>query len=429
MVPVRESHIDVLVAGGGTAGVCAAISAAMCGAQVRVIEQNGFFGGTLVSGIVGGFCGIFERRLPHREPDLTVGGVGLAIMDRVEALGGRSALCRSPLFDTYRYDSCILPLVLDELVLQYGVLPTLHTTIIDAGGAAGRVDWVETASKSGRERIFPRFVIDATGDADLVFMTGGAYRKNAAELQPASFNFRMSGVDESRGGVPSMAQLGGVVRAAVEAGEKVTFTRADPMILNGPNWFDVVCGFSRITVDATDTDDLTRAELEGRRQVLPTADWLRKHIPAFRDARISGLPSHIGVRETRVICGEETLTRSDVLSARKRPDGVGRCAWPIERHIAGKPQAELVPMEEGTYYDLPFGMMVPQGYQNLLVAGRASSADRGANASARVFGPCSILGQAAGTAAALCLEQSLQDVRRLNMEDLRALLAAKGAKI
>ena len=86
-------------------------------------------------------------------------------------------------------------------------------------------------------------------------------------------------------------------------------------------------------------------------------------------------------------------------------------------------------MEEGTYYDLPFGMMVPQGYQNLLVAGRASSADRGANASARVFGPCSILGQAAGTAAALCLEQSLQDVRRLNMEDLRALLAAKGAKI
>ena len=429
MVPFRERQVDILVAGGGTAGICAAIAAARGGANVWVTEQNGFFGGTMISGIVGGFCGIFEAKQEGRDPALTIGGIGHEIIALTKAWGGCSSVCHSPLFDTCRYDSCILPMVLDQLVMDSGVKPLLHSTVIDAEGKNGRIEWVETASKSGRERIYPKFVIDATGDADLVFMTGGPYRKNPSELQPASFNFRMSGVDESRGGVPTMPELAGLIRREAAAGNIPPFTRADPMILNGPDWFDVVCGFSRITVDATDVEQLTRAELEGRMQVLPTARWLKKHIPAFAHARISGLPSHIGIRETRVIQGEETLTREDVLSARKRADGIGRCAWPIERHIAGQPKSELVPLEQGTYYDLPFGMMIPQGYQNLLVAGRAASADRGANASARVFGPCSIMGQAAGTAAVLCLENALTDVRELDVGQLRARLVEDGAKI
>jgi hypothetical protein len=431
MVPFRETEADVLVCGGGTAGVSAALSAAFNGMSVRILELNGFFGGTLVSGLVGGFCGIFgAKHSPDDEPPLVVGGTGRQVMDAVSSLGGLSGLCRSPLFNTLRYDSCLLQIALDRLLLRAGVRLSLYTAITDAGAEDGRVVYVDTWSKSGRERIFPRIVIDATGDADLVWMTGGRYRKDAALLQPASFNFRVGGVDPSLGAVPDFPTLSREIARARERDPELCFSREDPMFLQAPIFErETVCGFSRIPADGTDVDSLTAATLAGRAEVLPTLGFIKSHFPAFRYAHLSGLASHLGIRETRVIEGEETLTTDDVISGRRRADGIGRCAWPIERHISGRPKAKLVPVSGGDWYDLPYGMILPQGYQNLFVIGRAAAADREASASSRVFGPCSVMGQAAGTAAALALEGNLASVRDVDLPTLRGCLQDQGAII
>jgi hypothetical protein len=431
MVPYKESHVDVLVCGGGTAGVSAALAAAMNGASIWLIDRNGFFGGTLVSGLVGGFCGLFgAKHSPEDTPEIIVGGTGRMIVDAVAASGGLSGLSSSPLFNSYRYDSCILQIVLDRLLLKYGVRPSLHTQIIDAEARGGRVEYVETANKSGRERIFPKIVVDATGDADIVFMTGGAYRKNVSELQPASFNFRVGGVDGSET-IPDLPSLAREIARIKQLEPELKFSREDPMFLQAPEFGkETVCAFSRIPVDGTDADALTMAEIKGRAEVLPTFEFIRAHFPAFRNAHISALATHIGIRETRVIEGEDMLSREDVISGRLRPlDGIGRCAWPIEQHISGQPKSKLIPVSGGDYYELPFGMLLPRGYRNLLVAGRSASADREANASARVFGPCSVMGQAAGTAAAMFTALGLDDVRNTDLANLRDRLRENGALI
>ena len=431
MVPLKESSVDVLVCGAGSAGVSAAVAAAECGASVGVIDQNGYFGGTLVSGITGGFCGIYAaKKSPEDLPPLTIGGVGRRILEAMEQSGGLSALCSSPLFNTRRYDNCMLQLVYDRMIVRSGASPLLHTTIIDAEAEHGTVKFVEVANKSGRERIYPKFVVDATGDADILWMTGGAYRKDVTELQPASFNFKVAGVD-GQGSIPNLPQLEREIAAikAVEGG--LQFSREDPMFLQAPEFGrETVCCFSRIPVDATNAEELTQAEIAGRSEVLPTLNFIRRHFPAFRNAHISELPSYIGVRETRVITGEDILTREDVVEGRRRADGIGRCGWPVERHITGKPKSELIPVSGGEgYYDIPFGAMIPKGYHNLLVAGRAVSSDRGANASVRVFGPCAEMGQAAGTAAWLFLKTGCRSVRDLDVAALREALTGYGALI
>lgn len=431
MVPVKESNTEVLVCGAGSAGVSAAVAASRLGASVRLIDQNGFFGGTLVSGITGGFCGIYEaKKDPEEKTELTLGGVGKEILDRMQQIDGLSDMCVSRMFNTRRYDSCLLQIVYDNLVVGAGVSSLLHSTIIDAEAQDGNIQFVEISNKSGRERIYPQIVIDATGDADILFMTGGKYRKELSQLQPASFNFRVAGVDTSYP-IPNLHELEEKIKIIKMQEGGLEFSREDPMFLQASKFErETVCCFNRISLDATDAKALTEAEIQGRSEVLPVLEFIKKHFPAFKNAYLSGLPSHIGVRETRVIDGLETLSRDDVVNGKRRKDGIGRCGWPVEMHINGQTKAKLVPVSGNQrYYDIPFGVMIPVGYKNLLVTGRAASADREANASSRVFGPCSVMGQAAGTAAFLCIRQNYNAIENLNVSLLRNILTDNGVLI
>lgn len=431
MFKLKETKVDVLICGSGSAGTSAAIAAAECGASVRVIDKNSFFGGTLVSGMTGGFCGIYAAKAtPDEIPELTLGGIGRRIIDAMDACGGLSQMSVTPMFNTRRYNSCMLQLVYDKMVMASGARPLLHSYIIDAEAKDGYIEYVEIANKSGRERIYPKFVVDATGDADIVHMTGGKYRKNVAELQPASFNFQVAGVNAVDYTIPNLPQLEKEIAAIKAKIGSLGFSREDPMFLQSPDYNkETICCFSRITVDATDTEALTAAEIAGRAEVLPTLDFIKEHFPAFSNAHVSALPSHIGVRETRVIEGEDIITREDVVSARLREDGIGRCGWPVERHIIGKAKSELIPVSGGKYYHIPLGAMIPTGYKNMLVAGRAVSSDRSANASVRVFGPCSEMGQAAGTAAYLFLKNGCKSIYDLDVAALRETLVSNGVLI
>ncbi len=429
MVPYKETQVDVLVCGAGSGGCSAAIAAAECGADVMLIDQNGFFGGTLVMSMTGGFCGIYAAKHYAEEiPEYSVGGVGRRILDGVERSGGLSNMSVTPMFNTRRYDPYVLELVYDRLIMGAGVKPLLHTHIVDAEAEDGKVIWVEVSNKSGRQRIFPKFVIDATGDADIVWMTGGKYRKNVTELQPASYNFRVSGVPAGSEipNLPALAKRIAEIKAEIGS---LGFTREDPMFLQSPDYTkETICCFNRITLDATDAEALTMAEIQGRSEVLPALDFIKTHFPAFKDVHISSLPSYIGVRETRVIEGRDSITIDDVVEGKPRKDGIGRCGWPVERHIIGQPKSELIPVQsDRPYYDIPFGAMIPAGYKNMVIAGRSVSSDRAANASVRVFGPCTEMGQAAGTAAAIYLKCGCTDVSDLDIDKLRSELIVNGA--
>jgi hypothetical protein len=424
-----QSKVDVLVAGGGPAGVSAAVSAAKNGASVRIIDSNGFFGGTLISGIVGAFCGMFSaRRSMEDQTYQIVQGIGEEIRKRAYDKGGLSRHNHSRYFDSYSYDPCILPIVLDELILKYDVRPSLHSLIIGAAAENGTITEVTVASKSGIERVSAGVVVDCTGDADIVHFSGGSYRKNTDQLQPGSFNFRMCGVDGAKG-IPTLPEVAEAIRNAVKNSPKSYLLREDSMFIHPVSDSEVICGFSRLTVDGTDTESLTKAEIDGRRQVLPVAQFIRETFPAFRNARVCNLAFSVGIRETRVIEGVGKLTDDDVYYGRSQPDGIGKCAWPVERHVAGGKHTEVVPLAEGDAYDIPFSALIPVGCKNLLAAGRCVSSERAANASVRVFGPCTATGEAAGAAAAQFIADKASSFEEIDIPKLRQTLEKNGALI
>jgi hypothetical protein len=226
--------------------------------------------------------------------------------------------------------------------------------------------------------------------------------------------------------LPEVAEA---IRNATKNNPQTHLLREDSMFINPVSDSEVICGFSRLTVDGTDVESLTKAEIDGRSQVLSAAQFIRDTFPAFRNARICNLASSVGIRETRIIDGVGKLTDDDVYYGRSQPDGIGRCAWPVERHVAGERHTEVVPLAEGDAYDIPFSALIPIGYKNLLAAGRCVSSERAANASARVFGPCTVTGQAAGTAAAQLLADKTPSFETLDIAKLRQILKKDGALI
>jgi hypothetical protein len=180
-------------------------------------------------------------------------------------------------------------------------------------------------------------------------------------------------------------------------------------------------------VDATDPAELTKAEVEGRKQALEYTRFLRERVPGYEQAYLINFSTQIGIRETRRVYGEYRLKRDDVLSARKFGDAIAQCGAPIEDHHAGNDTRwEYVP--NGDTYDIPFGVLIPQQVENVLIAGRCLSADHDAHASVRSMGQCMAMGQAAGTAAALCAADDLTP-RSLSISRLQARLIADGALI
>ena len=177
--------------------------------------------------------------------------------------------------------------------------------------------------------------------------------------------------------------------------------------------------------DPTSPRDLTSAEIEGRRQALEYERFLRDFIPGYEAARLVTFSTQIGVRETRRVYGEYRLTREDVLSARKFNDVVGLCGAPIEDHHAGASTKWLY-LPDGSTVDIPYRTLVPQKIENLYVAGRCFSATHDAHASVRSMAQCMAMGQAAGTAAALCVSQSIQP-RNLSVQQLQDKLLGSGA--
>jgi glycine/D-amino acid oxidase-like deaminating enzyme len=426
------AETDVLVVGSGAAGSSAALAAARAGARTMLLERYGFLGGTSTL-VLDTFYGFYT---PGSASLKVVGGVA---DDVVAALRARAACFERP--NTYgagtgvTYHPDVLKVVWEKLARDAGVRVLLHAWVQDVESAGDRVTGVVVATKIGLRRVAAKIVVDASGDADVCYHSGVPFEL-AGEREPAqtlTTTFRMVNVDvAARKAVPK-ARFHELMAEAAESGaydlpRKEGSDHAMPVpgmtstIMTRLQSFETRGGK---VVNATDPELLSRAEMEGRRQALEYARFLKDRVPGYEKADFAGFGTQIGIRETRRVEGEYRLTREDVLGARQFDDQVGLCGAPIEDHHGGADTTwQYLP--DGRCVGIPYRTLLPQKKANLLVAGRCFSATHDAHASVRSMAQCMAMGQAAGTAASMAVRDSASP-KEIDAAALRAELRRRGA--
>ncbi len=400
---------DVLVAGGGPAGIAAAVAAARRGAGTALVERYGFLGGMATAGLVNPFMGW------HAGNEPLVAGVFQEMLDLMAAAGGYGGERQPTAFDPE-----VFKLIADQLCRQAGVQVRFHTLVTradmaDSADVADRPDVassaiaaVHTESKSGAERWTARVYIDCTGDADLAFLAGvpcDEGREADNLTQPMTLNFRMADVDIER--MPPGAEINRLFDAAKAEG-RVTCPRENVLFFHTLNPRVVHFNTTRVTgLSATKADDLTAAEFEARRQAHELARFLVADVPGFEHAYLQQSAAQIGVRESRRIRGRYALTAEDVVQARKFPDGIARSNYPIDIHSPTGAGTDIRGVAEGDYYEIPYRCLLPQRIDNLLVAGRCISSTHEGQAALRIMPTCFAMGEAAGVAAALACRRGI----------------------
>ena len=435
--PSRQTPIwgefEVVVVGGGPAGIAAATSAARAGRQTLLIESYGFLGGMGTAAGVTNFCGLHAN--VHGTIQRVVHGVADDLLDRMERLGGLKephALFGGKIA-AQAYDNAALKVASDDLVLGSGAQLLFHTRVVGLvmkDPSAIRAVLIET--RSGRYAVLANTFIDCTGDGDLAAQAGAPFEKgtDGHDMMSPSTMFRVGGVDAARVG-SDYSQFDRLMAEAEAQGRR--FPRKTPIIRpqkNPGEWRANVTQLSNpdgSPVDATDARQLSAAEVQGRRQIVDFFQFLRESAPGFENAYLLEIAPQVGVRETRRIVGEYQLTEEDVLGCASFADSIGVNGWMVEEHVAGNIRFKWqdIPHCRG-FNHLPYRMLLPLGVDNLLVAGRCASMTHGGQSAARVSGACFAMGQAAGAAAALAIGAGCAP-RALPVAGLQARLMADGA--
>jgi len=417
-VPAKQAiDTDVLVCGGGCAGIAAALASARRGAKTLLVERAGFSGGIITTVGLPFFDGIAEIRTNK----IVVRGIALELLSK-------SGVC-APDATTVKVHNPTVPnieafkLLTDRLLLaEASHLSVLyHTLACDARVEGDRIAEVTLANKGGLTRVRPRVVIDCTGDADLA-QWAGAPTEKAAELQPMTLHFRI-------GHVRRASDLGKRCRAALEAAQQ---RGALPMFYGPGVMFmfaddEVYIHAIRVPGDASDPADFTRAEMQGRSDAWAMFNAWKRDVPEFEHAYFISSGPYIGVRETRRIVGQYVLAEQDVSSNKRFDDAIATGCWYLDRHpnktTSGTANAE--PKVQPEPYDIPYRSLLPQHVGNLLVAGRCHSADPMAASSTRVTVTAMAMGEAAGAAAAIATRAS-QSPQEIRVAELKADLKQRG---
>lgn len=428
-VPV-VARPDVLVVGGGCAGIAAACAAARAGANTLLVERNGFLGGTLTAVTLGGFCGGYGLKQDELRP--LVAGLYSELIERLFRRDGLLPVRRSGNVHGHPYDPSVLSLVLDELICAYDVDVLFNTSVVDVVRDGPRIETVVISNIDGVGAIRPGMVIDCSGDGDVAFLAGGEVEVgDGSDMQFSSCMFRLSGVDQSSLDNLTREDITAFLERAVDAGYRLPRTAV--AIYPGP-----VPGVFHLNATKVAKPDgspfrldmsceRSAAEVEGRRQAFLYEEVARAYLPGFKKARIVDIGSSLGVRETRHVIGDYVLQESDVMGCEKFDDGIVCSAWPVEVHARGT-KTIWKHLPDGEYYRVPYRSLCARDFDNLLVAGRNLSATHYAQASARVAATCCGMGEAAGIAAAMALNHAM-DIRKIAPAALQDLLVHNGAML
>lgn len=422
-VPIL-AKTQVLVIGSGTAGIAAAIAAARTGADTMIVERYGCLGGALSVGMVQSYS-FSVNQFPQ-----TLSGIPKELEERCREWGAFSPDYRgSGIFVESELYKCML----DEWLQENRVRILLHTTVIGAYVEDGVLKGVYCQSKSGIGIILADRTVDASGDGDVAALAGVPFEKrDPKESQPATVVFGLSNVDmerfEPHFNNPKNGGFAPVFTRAAEAGEWNSPKR-------GGAWKSVTpCGDIQSlnltlipAIDATDAWDLTRAEIEGRKQVMHIIRIFRKYGAdiGLGDCKLRTIAPQLGIRETRRIVGEYRLTEQDVRKQRCFEDSIGRLICRID--LYGNKQSSYKPSVCETF-SVPYRALIPKNVENLLVSGRCISCDEISFGAVRLMVGCALTGQAAGTAAALSVQQAVTP-RQLNVLDLRDQLRREGVTV
>lgn len=432
-------QFDVVVAGGGTSGVAAAIAAARSGVNTLLIEQYGHLGGMAV-------CGIPFLGAKDGNGNTVNEGIFQEIIDRLKQENACFGFAQGTTWNTpEKYQFSLIPFdpeyykfIAQEMVLEAGAEISLHTYVTDVRKSNSNITSIEIANKSGKQWINAKMFVDCTGDADLVSMAGGSFIDNK-EHQNSSILFRLGNVDLSllvndlklgksikgwgawHTRIIETEKLKGETAGLVHIAGHMVFGDEEPEI----TFTAVSLRDGEIFLNATRipgliafcADDVTKAEIFERRNVMHVFRLMKKNIPAFQNAVLLST-SPIGFRESRNIIGDYILTKDDVVNSSRFYDGIARGSYPIDIHDPKGGRTRFMFIRDGSSYEIPYRCLTPIGIDNVLVAGKTISVTHEANGSTRIMACVVSQGEAAGTAAAMCVK-GRTSTRGVDINELR----------
>lgn len=447
-VPVEKT--EVLVIGAGPAGLASAIASARRGAKTTLVENSGSLGGMATIGLIGPFMSCYSVD----GEDQIVKGIFDEVVRKMEERGGAIHPSHIPAASPYSsfilrghdhvtpFEPNVLKMVAFEMCEEAEVKLKLHTRFLDTTTTSSNGEFqikeAVVANKSGIQAIRAERFIDCTGDGDVAASSGvpmGKGREKDKKMQPCSLFFRIGNVDSQK--------LITFVRKNFAVGERfsqklIKKARKEMNYSVPKNWAGLYqtvksdvwgVNHTRIQdVDGTNSDDLTRAHIEGLRQVFEALEFLRRYVPGCENVELNAVAEQIGVRETRRIRGEYVLTVDDVLSCTPFDDCVVAYGYPVDIHPPTGSLGVEFTLPQGHHYEVPYRCLLPLKVENLLVAGRCVSATHEALGAIRVMPCCFGMGEAAGAAAALSLKEKVLP-KKLDYKLLQKSLVEKGAYI
>src|SRR3954469_23657407 len=432
-VPLYGEY-EVVVLGGGPAGIAAAVAASRAGRRTLLIERYGFLGGMGTAAGVTNFCGLHAN--VHGEMHRVVQGVASDLLARIDRLDGLNAphLILGKIF-AQAYDTAAYKIAADDLLAAHKVDILFHA--LGAGVVMHderRIGALMVETKAGRQAVRANIFIDCSGDGDLAAWAGAPFEvgDNAGSMLYPSMMFRLNGIDPEKAG-DAWRTIPALMEAAEAAGTH-RFPRKAAIVRPQRSQIEWRVNFTQVSredgsaINGLEPDQLTRGEIDGRRQAIDAFNFLRT-VPGFEKSYIVDLPPQLGIRETRRVIGGIMLSGEDVLGCAAFGDSIGVNGWAIESHVAGDVIFKFPPIPQSRgFNELPYRMLVPQGIDNLLVAGRCASMTHDGQSAARVSGACFAMGEAAGAAAALALSGNTIP-RDIAVDRLQTQLKQQGAFI